>query len=152
VARKGGGRACSGRQGACAGLAGVAVWQQYRSLLAGLGSVGNNITCVPTASLSTTPDHPTPTLTTPNPHPSPHPPQPYPLDQLEVITDLLPADRWHGERYMRFSPADGLLYVSIGAPCDVCLERKSPQGIVHASIYTLNVTSGALKLYSTGAQ
>ncbi|GBF97414.1 sorbosone dehydrogenase [Raphidocelis subcapitata] len=80
----------------------------------------------------------------------------FPADELEVVTDELPADRWHGERYMRFGP-DGLLYVTIGAPCDVCKERASPSGVVYSSIYTVNVTDPAarrgkapLALYARG--
>lgn len=37
----------------------------------------------------------------------------------EVLFDQLPDDRWHGWRYARFGP-DGALYVSIGAPCNIC--------------------------------
>lgn len=51
---------------------------------------------------------------------------------------------------MRFGPADGLLYISIGAPCDVCRERVSEEGIVHSSIYSLDVASGELKLFARG--
>jgi glucose/arabinose dehydrogenase len=36
-----------------------------------------------------------------------------------VVTDGLPAEREHGSRFIRFGP-DGWLYVSVGAPCDVC--------------------------------
>jgi glucose/arabinose dehydrogenase len=51
-----------------------------------------------------------------------------------VIRDDLPAPRHHGWRYMGFGP-DGMLYVSIGAPCNVCdeegfalIERMAPDG------------------------
>ena len=36
-----------------------------------------------------------------------------------VLTDGLPAEREHGSRFIRFGP-DGWLYVSVGAPCNVC--------------------------------
>lgn len=41
----------------------------------------------------------------------------------EVIFDALPAKRHHGWRYLAFSP-DGWLYVSIGAPCNICDEPR----------------------------
>lgn len=43
------------------------------------------------------------------------PPQPV------VVRDDLPTEGWHGWRYIGFGP-DGWLYVSIGAPCNVCSE------------------------------
>jgi glucose/arabinose dehydrogenase len=77
----------------------------------------------------------------------------YPRGALERVSCRLPRDRWHGERYMRFGP-DGLLYVSVGAPCDVCLERKTPSGIKTATIYTLNTTLGdeGWQLYARGVR
>ncbi|KAI8464206.1 MAG: L-sorbosone dehydrogenase [Monoraphidium minutum] len=75
----------------------------------------------------------------------------YPVPPPDVVSRYLPTDRWHGERYMRFGP-DGLLYVSIGAPCDVCLETKNAKGLVYSSIYTLNVSrgDGGWDLYARG--
>lgn len=40
----------------------------------------------------------------------------------EVLFDGLPDRRHHGWRYARFGP-DGALYVSVGAPCNVCRVR-----------------------------
>ncbi len=37
-----------------------------------------------------------------------------------VITDKLPQERHHGWKFIGFGP-DGLLYVPVGAPCNVCL-------------------------------
>lgn len=37
----------------------------------------------------------------------------------EVLFDALPDNPWHGWRYAAFG-ADGALYVSIGAPCNIC--------------------------------
>ena len=37
----------------------------------------------------------------------------------EVLFDGFPDDPWHGWRYARFAP-DGSLYVSVGAPCNIC--------------------------------
>jgi glucose/arabinose dehydrogenase len=36
-----------------------------------------------------------------------------------VVNDKLPAERSHGWKYLGFGP-DGLLYVPVGAPCNVC--------------------------------
>jgi glucose/arabinose dehydrogenase len=36
-----------------------------------------------------------------------------------VVTDKLPAETHHGWKYLGFGP-DGMLYVPIGAPCNVC--------------------------------
>ncbi len=38
---------------------------------------------------------------------------------VEVVVDDLPTERHHGWRYIDFGP-DGKLYLSIGAPCNVC--------------------------------
>ncbi len=38
-----------------------------------------------------------------------------------VVTDSLPDERSHGWKYLRFGP-DGMLYVPVGAPCNVCDE------------------------------
>ncbi len=50
------------------------------------------------------------------------------------------------------SPLTGLLHVSIGAPCDACLERRSKEGLAYSSIYSLNVSQGdaGLKLFARG--
>ena len=37
----------------------------------------------------------------------------------EVVIDSLPTESYHGWRYIDFGP-DGRLYISIGAPCNVC--------------------------------
>lgn len=36
-----------------------------------------------------------------------------------VVTDAFPRDGHHGWKYLRFGP-DGLLYVPVGAPCNIC--------------------------------
>lgn len=52
----------------------------------------------------------------------------------EVLDDSFPEKRHHGWRYMKFGP-DGKLYMSIGAPCNVCdrdgfgiIQRMNPDG------------------------
>lgn len=39
-----------------------------------------------------------------------------------VVTDVLPDKTHHGWKYLRFGP-DGLLYVPVGAPCNICYEK-----------------------------
>lgn len=38
----------------------------------------------------------------------------------EVLNANLPDDSWHGWRYMKVGP-DGMLYVAVGTPCNVCM-------------------------------
>lgn len=52
----------------------------------------------------------------------------------EVLDDSFPEERHHGWRYMKFGP-DGKLYMSIGAPCNICdrdgfgiIQRMNPDG------------------------
>jgi len=56
------------------------------------------------------------------------------MPEAEVLDIDLPSDRHHGWRYIGFGP-DGKLYISIGAPCNVCDEfgyaqiiRVNPDG------------------------
>lgn len=56
------------------------------------------------------------------------------MPRAEVLDIDLPSDRSHGWRYIGFGP-DGKLYISIGAPCNVCDEfgyaqiiRVNPDG------------------------
>ena len=56
------------------------------------------------------------------------------LPKGEVLDIELPTERHHGWRYIAFGP-DGKLYISIGAPCNVCdtegfarIDRMNPDG------------------------
>lgn len=63
-----------------------------------------------------------------------------------VIYTGLPPERHHGWRYIRFGP-DGRLYVSIGAPCNVCLAPG------HALIARLGPEGrGPLQVYARGVR
>jgi len=53
----------------------------------------------------------------------------------EVVYDSFPTKRHHGWKYLRFGP-DGLLYVPIGAPCNIC-DREDP----FFTIVTMNLSS-----------
>jgi len=60
------------------------------------------------------------------------------------IADL-PTDTHHGWRYARFGP-DGLLYIAVGAPCNICNEKE------FASITALNVTSFTRTVVAKGVR
>ncbi len=56
------------------------------------------------------------------------------LPEIEVLDESFPGERHHGWRYIAFGP-DGKLYMSIGAPCNVCdrdgfgiIQRMNPDG------------------------
>ncbi len=56
------------------------------------------------------------------------------VPDYEVLDDSFPAERHHGWRYIKIGP-DGKLYMSIGAPCNVCdregfgiIQRMDPDG------------------------
>lgn len=62
----------------------------------------------------------------------------------------LPSESQHGWRYIRFAPGvdDPWLYVSVGAPCNVCL----PPTPLHAAIHRLNVESGKWETVARGVR
>jgi glucose/arabinose dehydrogenase len=66
---------------------------------------------------------------------------------LEIVNDSFPTDKWHGWKFIRFSP-DGLLYVPVGAPCNVC-EKKDSR---YSSIMRMNPDGSGLELYSSGVR
>lgn len=61
-----------------------------------------------------------------------------------VITQEYPSDAWHGWKYLAFGP-DGLLYVPVGAPCDVC-ETSGLFG----TITRLNADGSGLEVFASG--
>ncbi len=50
------------------------------------------------------------------------------LPQPEIVNDDFPTDRSHGWKFIRFGP-DGLLYVPVGAPCNIC-NRGDPYALI----------------------
>lgn len=66
------------------------------------------------------------------------PPQP------AVVVDDLPRERHHGLKTLRFGP-DGMLYVGIGSPCNVC-----EPGEGFGNISRLDVSSGKREIYARG--
>jgi glucose/arabinose dehydrogenase len=49
--------------------------------------------------------------------------------QPVVVTNKFPSDLHHGWKFIRFGP-DGMLYVPVGAPCNVC-DRGDPYAAIH---------------------
>ncbi|MDE0332490.1 MAG: PQQ-dependent sugar dehydrogenase [Nitrospinae bacterium] len=69
-----------------------------------------------------------------------NPPQP------KIVNDAFPTDRAHGWKFIRFGP-DSLLYVPVGAPCNIC---ASPDP--YASIGRLDPSTGDFEVVSRGVR
>ncbi len=66
------------------------------------------------------------------------------IGQSQTLVNDLPDDRWHGWRYAAFGP-EGKLYVSIGAPCNIC-QVKGKEG----TILQVDPTTGDNQIYASG--
>ena len=64
-----------------------------------------------------------------------------------LLTDKLPDKQHHGWKYLRFGP-DGLLYVPVGAPCNICKSRD-PR---FASILTMDLDTGVTQPFVEGVR
>jgi glucose/arabinose dehydrogenase len=62
-----------------------------------------------------------------------------------VINDGFPRDRHHGWKFIRFGP-DGMLYVPVGAPCNVC-EPRDPR---YATIMRMKPEGTGLEVFARG--
>lgn len=65
----------------------------------------------------------------------------------EVVNDSFPDREHHGWKFIRFGP-DGLLYVPVGAPCNVCLEQD-PR---FASIMRMRPDGSGLEVFASGVR
>jgi glucose/arabinose dehydrogenase len=63
-----------------------------------------------------------------------------------VVKDDLPRERSHGWRFIAFGP-DGKLYVSIGAPCNVC-----DPGDPYATITRIDPDGGDFEIFARGVR
>jgi glucose/arabinose dehydrogenase len=70
-----------------------------------------------------------------------NPPPPVP------VNDSYPRDRHHGWKFIRFGP-DGMLYVPVGAPCNLC-ERDDPR---YASITRLRPDGSTFEIFAHGVR
>lgn len=65
--------------------------------------------------------------------------------KYDVVYDKLPSERHHGWRYISFGP-DNKLYISIGAPCNICNKRN------YAQIKRLNLSNQSLETVAYGVR
>lgn len=65
----------------------------------------------------------------------------------EVIYDQYPTEHHHGWKYIAFGP-DGMLYVPVGAPCNIC-ESEKP---VYASITRIKPDGTGMEIYAEGVR
>jgi len=71
-----------------------------------------------------------------------HPPEPV------TVLDALPEESWHGWRYIRFGP-DGMLYITIGVPCNVCLEQGEER---FGTILRADIDRGTVEIIARGVR
>jgi len=64
-----------------------------------------------------------------------------------VVSDRFPTDTHHGWKFIRFGP-DGLLYVPVGAPCNIC----EPDPARYAAIFRMKPDGTALEQYARGVR
>jgi glucose/arabinose dehydrogenase len=67
------------------------------------------------------------------------------VPEAEILDIDLPSDRHHGWRYIGFGP-DDKLYISIGAPCNVCEE------VGYAQIIRMNVDGSGREIFASGVR
>ena len=63
-----------------------------------------------------------------------------------VVNEELPTREWHGYKYIRFGP-DGLLYVPVGAPCNVCVIEDEPR---FATLMRMNADGRNAHVFASG--
>jgi glucose/arabinose dehydrogenase len=66
--------------------------------------------------------------------------------QPSVVTDKFPGDKHHGWKFIRFGP-DGMLYVPVGAPCNVC-DRGDP----YNTIWRMKPDGSGLEIFARGVR
>jgi glucose/arabinose dehydrogenase len=62
-----------------------------------------------------------------------------------VVNDTFPTDRHHGWKFIAFGP-DGMLYVPVGAPCNVC----EPTNAIYASITRMKPDGSGRETFASG--
>jgi glucose/arabinose dehydrogenase len=66
-----------------------------------------------------------------------------------VVNDTLPKDSHHGQKFIAFGP-DGLLYVPVGGPCNVCdKEKDDPR---YATILRMKPDGSGLEVFASGVR
>jgi glucose/arabinose dehydrogenase len=64
-----------------------------------------------------------------------------------VVSDAFPAETHHGWKFIAFGP-DGMLYVPVGAPCNIC----DPDSNRYANIMRMKPDGGGLQVYARGVR
>jgi glucose/arabinose dehydrogenase len=62
-----------------------------------------------------------------------------------LVSDGFPGETHHGWKFIRFGP-DGLLYVPVGAPCNIC----NPEDRRYASIMRMKPDGSGLEVFASG--
>lgn len=70
-----------------------------------------------------------------------NPPQP------TVVSEAYPSDEAHGWKYIAFGP-DGLLYVPVGAPCNVC----NPDNPIYSTITRMRPDGTEMEIFAHGVR
>lgn len=65
----------------------------------------------------------------------------------EVIYDSFPTETHHGWKFIRFGP-DGMLYVPVGAPCNIC----EPDPARYAAIFRLKPDGSRVEQFARGVR
>ena len=65
--------------------------------------------------------------------------------EFDVVTDTLPKKAHHGWKYIKFGE-DGMLYVPVGAPCNICLSEDKR----FATMLRMDPTTGATEIIAEG--
>ncbi|OHD73066.1 MAG: sorbosone dehydrogenase [Spirochaetes bacterium RBG_13_68_11] len=73
--------------------------------------------------------------------------QPASPPQPAVVNASFPTDRHHGWKFIRFGP-DGMLYVPVGAPCNVC----EPPDDRYAAILRMRPDGSGLEVFAQGVR
>jgi glucose/arabinose dehydrogenase len=72
----------------------------------------------------------------------------------QIVRDDLPTETWHGWRYIGFGP-DGKLYLSIGAPCNVCVPetfRRAGAILEYGSLTRMNADGSHWEVVARGVR
>lgn len=64
-----------------------------------------------------------------------------------VVFDRFPTDKWHGWKFIRVGP-DGMLYVPVGAPCNVC----DPPEDIYSTITRMNPDGTGFEIFAHGVR
>jgi glucose/arabinose dehydrogenase len=64
-----------------------------------------------------------------------------------IVNDRFPSDRHHGWKFIAFGP-DGLLYVPVGAPCNIC----EPDPGRYANIMRMQADGSVLEVFAKGVR